>query len=313
MSLPSILYDVIAGPPGVKRVTMPTRRLFLLTAAAATRAEALAPDVGIALAAGEKLTFSHKGAKLLEHRFSSARPKTYVHPLCLADGTPVTLDGPEDHVHHRGLMVAWSEVNGIDFWGEVNPAPHGEIVHQRFERTSGGNPAVLTEVNHWIASGRVLLRERRTLRVPEPGTTGVWLDWSSEFTAHDEPVLLSAGKHTYNGLGVRVTPAMDGGAVLNARGTIAIEQANGQNAAWCAYHGGSLGIALFDHPSNPRHPNAFFVMNRPFGYLSAAPTFREPFRLATGAALRLRWGVLTFRGAPDAAAFDRQFQTWSQT
>jgi hypothetical protein len=26
----------------------------------------------------------------------------------LDDGTPVTLDGPEDHVHHRGLMVAWS-------------------------------------------------------------------------------------------------------------------------------------------------------------------------------------------------------------
>jgi putative ABC transport system permease protein len=49
----------------------------------------------------------------------------------------------KDHVHHRGLMVAWSAVNGYDFWGEVNPAPHGQIVHQRFLRCEGGDAAVI--------------------------------------------------------------------------------------------------------------------------------------------------------------------------
>ena len=35
------------------------------------------------------------------------------------------MDGPADHVHLRGLLVAWSE---------VNPAHHGQPVHREFER-----------------------------------------------------------------------------------------------------------------------------------------------------------------------------------
>jgi hypothetical protein len=106
---------------------------------------------------------------------------------------------------------------------------------------------------------------------------------------------------------------MDGGAVLNSRGTHTIEAANGEPAEWCAYSSAGMGVAFFDHPSNPRHPNAFFVMNRAFGYMSAAPTFRAPFELAPGGGIGFRWGVLTFRGAPDASALTRRFQSWSKS
>jgi len=258
---------------------------------------------------GERLELLAGGTLLLAYRYSAARPKTYVHPLCLPDGRPLTLDGPEDHVHHRGLMLAWSEVNGFDFWGEVNPAPHGQIVHRRFERQEAGRTAEIVAQNHWIAEGRLLLAERRRLRVPPPDSAGTWLEWQSEFEAAVE-VQLAAGKHVYNGLGVRVAPEMNGGQVLNSRGTTEIEAANGQPARWCAYWGAGAGIALFDHPENPRHPNAFFVMNRPFGYLSAAPTFREPFSLARGERLRFRWGVLAFAGALRAELLDEKFENW---
>jgi hypothetical protein len=126
-------------------------------------------------------------------------------------------------------------------------------------------------------------------------------------------VRLAAGSHVYNGLGVRVVPSMDGGEVLNSRDTRTIEAANGEPAEWCAYAGGGMGVAFFDHPSNPRHPNAFFVMNNAFGYMSAAPTFRAPFELATGSGITFRWGVLAFRGAPDASALDRRLGSWSKT
>jgi hypothetical protein len=290
---------------------MPTRRLFLATAAAAAAA-APAPRLRLTDTKGEKVAVTCDGKTLLECRYSAARPKPYVHPLCLADGTPLSVDAPGDHVHHRGLMVAWSEVNGIDFWGEVNPAPHGSIVHQRFERLKDGRAAEIVALNHWIANGKRLLTERRTVRVPAPDTEGVWLDWTTELAAGNDPVRLAAGGHVYNGLGLRVVPSMDGGAVLNSRGTNTIERANGEAAAWCAYSGAGLGVAFFDHPSNPRHPNAFFVMNKDFGYMSAAPTFRAPFELAPQGHLRFRWGVLTFRGAPDAAALDRRFASWSK-
>lgn len=293
---------------------MQTRRLFLGAAAAAgamgrgRAGEVEARDIG-----GEKVSVSSGGATLLEYRYSAARPKSYVHPLCLADGTPVTLDGPEDHIHHRGLMVAWSEVNGIDFWGEVNPARHGTIVHQKFERLKGGEAAEIVTVNHWIAEGKLLLIERRAIRVPKPDSGGVWLEWTSELTAPNEPVKLAAGQHVYNGLGIRFTKPMDGGEVLNSNGTRTIEKANGEAANWCAYSGAGMGVAFFDHPGNPRHPNAFFVMNRAFGYMSAAPTFREPFDLAVNGSIRFRWGVLAFRGEPDAGSFDRRFESWRKS
>lgn len=291
---------------------MPTRRTFL-TAAAATVAASPAADFRLANTEGEKLSVIHGGVTLLEYRYSAARPKTYVHPLCLPDGTVITRDAPEDHVHHRGLMVGWSEVNGIDFWGEVNPAPHGVIVHRGFERLRESPAADFVALNDWIAEGRRLLAERRTIRVEPPRDNRLWLDWTTELTAPETAVRLAAGTHVYNGLGVRVIEPMDGGAVLNANGTNTIEKANGEPAAWCAYSGAGTSIVFFDHPSNPRHPNAFFVMNRAFGYMSAAPTFRAPFELPRGGRLRFRWAVAAFRGAPEASALNALFKTWSQS
>lgn len=290
---------------------MRTRRVFLAAAAACAAAKGAA-DFRLANTEGEKLSVIHGGATLLEYRYSAARPKTYVHPLCLADGTEVTRDGPEDHVHHRGLMVAWSEVNGIDFWGEVNPAPHGAIVHRGFERLRESPAAEIVALNDWIADGRRLLAERRTIRVPAPREGRLWLDWTTELSAPDIAVRLAAGTHVYNGLGVRAAGPMDGGTVLNANGASTIEKANGEAAAWCAYSGGGFSIVFFDHPSNPRHPNAFFVMNRAFGYMSAAPTFHAPFEIARGGRLRFRWGAAAFRGAPEASLLNRLFKTWSQ-
>jgi hypothetical protein len=287
---------------------MQTRRAFLYTAGASFAAERLR----VTDTKGEKVTVAHNGTTVLEYRYSKERPKPYVHPLCLPDGRPVTLDGPKDHIHHRGLMAAWSEVNGFDFWGEDNPAPHGQIIHQKFERVRDSPPAEIVSVNHWVAEGRLLLIERCAIRIPVPTREGVWLEWVTELRPARDPVKLAAGKHVYNGLGIRVPREMDGGSVLNSNGTAAIDKANGEPATWCAYQGGDAGVAFFDSPKNPRHPNAFFVMNKPFGYMSAAPTFREPFDLGVGQSIRFTWGVLAYQGKADSAVLDRRYERWTQ-
>lgn len=287
---------------------MSTRRAFLFAAGVAAAAER--PRLTLTDTAGEKVTVLYNGALLLEHRYAAARPKTYIHPLCLPGGEPLTIDSPHDHVHHRGLMVAWSEIDGIDFWGETNPGRHGQIVHERFEKLRAKPPLEIVERNRWVGEGKLLLMERRTIRIPVPVGGGTWVDWTTELEAVNGPVRLAAGQHVYDGLGVRVAPAMDGGGVLNSNGTNTIAKANGEKALWCAYHGAGKTIAFFDHPSNPRHPNPFFVMNDKFGYMSAAPTFYAPFELAAKQKIRFRWGVLAFAGEPQAAALDARFRAW---
>jgi hypothetical protein len=284
--------------------------------AASARAQAPEPRFRASHAAGEAVSFYAGGRPLFTYRYAASRAKPYVHPFCAAGGTPLTIDGPADHIHHRGLMLAWSDVAGYDFWGEVNPAKHGRIVHQRFERPP--SEAGLTAINHWTAEGRMLIEEYQRVRpLPlEAGPGVVALEWESTLRAAGGPLVLDASKHVYNGLGMRFVRAMDLGGVLNACGTRAIEQANGEEAAWCCYHG-ALGegrraaVAIMNHPSNPRHPAAFFVMNKPFGYLAAAPTFREPFRLAPDRPLKLRWAVVSLLGEPAPERLDGMFRTWS--
>ncbi len=310
---------------------MPTKKRSISSEGRLSRRGLLLGPVGL-LAAGRapgaeaprierpeegRLAFHAGERTLFEYRYSAARPKTYVHPFCAPDGTPLTQDGPADHVHHRGLMLAWSEVNGYDFWGEVNPAPHGRIEHVSFEKISTQAPAAVTDRLRWTAGGETLLVERRTIRALEGYHEAVALEWVSELAAAEKPVVIAAGKHVYNGLGIRFAASMDGGGVLNSEGTAAIEEANGEPARWCAYHGALSGgrraaVAIFDHPSNPRHPSPFFVMNQPFGYLSAAPTFRGPFpRLEPGRSIRLRYAVMGLLGEPQADRIEELYKRWS--
>jgi hypothetical protein len=289
-----------------------SRRAFLAAAASPLFAASGKPRVR--QVRGEKVSFLDGDRLLFEYRYAGSIPKTYVHPLCGPDGAPITLDSPADHVHHRGLMLAWSDINGFDFWGETNPGRHGLIVHQKFEQMSEQH-SQLTSLEHWIAEGRVLLIERRTLRVPFISGDAVWVEWRSDLEAAEAPVTLSAKDHVYNGLGIRFIRSMDDGGVLNSNGTSEIEKANGEPAAWCAYHGksekgGMAGAVIFDHPSNPRHPTPFFVMNKPFGYVSAAPTFREPFELQPGLPLRLRYAVASFLGAADRPRMEGWQRRW---
>ncbi len=279
----------------------------------------------LAHAKGESVSFLYGDQPLFDYRYSPSRPKTYVHPLYAPNGIPITLDGTPDHIHHRGCMLAWTNVNGFDFWGEIDPGVKGRIVHMGFENFEEGGSAQLTAINHWIGGGTTLLVERRTLRAPVPGDEVVWMEWESELRALQEPVSLwiehegqpSAMKAVYDGLGIRFVYSMNQGKALNAKGETEIQKVNGAEASWCAFSGplevGSFGgAAIFNHPKNARHPTPFYVAaGHTFSYLSAAPTFREPLKLQAGQALRLRYAVITFLGPPDRAKMDSLYRKWT--
>lgn len=187
------------------------------------------------------------------------------------------------------------------------------MIHRKTERMGGGGLVALSD---WVAAGRALLIERRTLRAHAPGNGIRLLDWESELRpAGAEAVTLEAHKLRFDGLGIRFVLAMDNGETLNAEGTRVVEQVNGQPARWCAYAGeleggGYGGAAIFDHPANPRHPTPFWAMKQPFGYLSAAPTFHGPLRQAPGRPLRFRYRLAAFLGKPEKARLESLYRQW---
>ena len=71
-------------------------------------------------------------------------------------------------------------------------------------------------------------------------------------------------------------------------------------------------LAVFDHPSNLRHPApSFIVLNEalPFVYYSPALLFRAPHTLPSGKSLALRYGIGVYPGRLDK---DRLNGAWCQ-
>lgn len=307
-----------------------TRRTFLGTAAVAAGVVA-AParaveETRLEHGEGEKVSFLRGRQPLFDYCYGAGSPKPYVHPFCAPNGVPLTLLSPADHVHHRGLMLAWTNVNGFDFWGETDAGEKGRILHQRFEKVVSAPIAEITAINYWVGGGTAWLIERRTLRARPMAPDVVWLDWESELEPWRDPVTIRAehehpvpGRAEYNGLGVRFRTSMNSGKPLNALGARSGREANGQRAAWCAFdgpleEGGSAGMAIFDHPRNLRHPTPFYVAaGKTFSYLSAAPTFRQAIHMKPGDRLRLRWAVLSFLGEANRRQLGDLYDQWSGT
>ena len=86
-------------------------------------------------------------------------------------------------------------------------------------------------------------------------------------------------------------------------------------ALWCDLSGKldggpdqSGGVAIFDHPANPRHPTPWYGTTGSGHYVNAAVLFHEPMQVAAGEALRFRYRVLVHDGIWDVprlqAAYD---------
>ena len=194
----------------------------------------------------------------------------YIYPVNAALGLSVTELSPRDHPHHFSMWTAHGDVSGEDFW-----AGDGVIRHLRFRRLASG-PAYAEVVaeNSWEAGGRRLLLEVRRLRfwnVP----SGEWLiDYEVELRPVGEVVLGDTKEAGV--LAVRVAPSITvrrGGRLTNSWGGVNEGEVWGRRACWCDYSGplgGSVyGIAVFDHPGNPRHPTYWHA--RDYGLMAANP------------------------------------------
>ena len=99
------------------------------------------------------------------------------------------------------------------------------------------------------------------------------------------------------------------------------EGLHGQHARWADFSfistatGSPAGIAIFDHPSSFRYPSQWhdwMEPRLPAAYLSPAPLWSEPYKLAAGKRLALRYRVLIHPGRPSAAALENEFKAFSE-
>ncbi len=253
----------------------------------------------------------------------SANSACFLHPIYTPAGQVVTDLAPDDHRHHRGAFLGWFAMHGAkdaDFWGWGQYAPTKDrIIENRSVKLASADAdhATLAIRNEWMVEGEVMIDEQLRISARREGALYV-IDWSTRLTPRTE-VLLDPS--AFGGFCVR--SRKDGTfTILDAKGVVTLPdphhlkpETDWPSADWYALSlkpsaGNSVGLAVIDHPDNPRtrwHNNRAVWMINPCITALGSVVFKpdQP--------LMLRYRMVACDGEVPAKDIDRLAGDWRHT
>jgi Methane oxygenase PmoA len=270
------------------------------------------------------------GKAFTTFHFDPAVAKPYLSPVRSARGTIVTRRFPmvsdiagedRDEPHQRALFFAHGDINGFDFWGEAafprwsdHPAStFGRTVFRSLDELSGGLDRGRLRAIFDLATPAGTIAEETQSYVFGGDDEVRTID--CEFAIHATRGPVTMGDTKEGTFAIRVAKALDSppGHMLNANGASGQKAIWGKRAEWVDYYGRvgdeDVGVALFDHPRNPRAPTYWHA--RAYGLLAANPFGVRQFTgdrrqdgrytIGPGETLVLRYRVLIHHGDPSQA------------
>ena len=288
---------------------------------------------------GDRVDVTVDGKPFTAFYFGADTPKPYLHPLRSASGKVVTRGFPmvtdipgesRDHPHHRGLWFAHGDVNGVDFWAEGEDKGR-TVLKSLGPLKSGKDAGSLSARFEWrTVEGKVLAEEERTMTFRGgPGLRIIDFEVTVQ-PAGAEPVVMGDTKE--GTFAIRVVKALEEknakcaactGVMLNSEGAQGDKQIWGKRANWVDYsgtvEGETLGMAVFDHPQNPKHPTYWHA--RGYGLFAANPFGEHDFyndklrdgslKIEPGHSLTFRYRVLIHGGDAAAARIPELYRDWA--
>jgi len=271
--------------------------------------------------------------------------RPFFYPVIGPGGVPMTRNWPmkdvegeaHDHPHHRSLWYAHGDINGHDFWAES--AKSGKTVHVAFtEIKSGQDVGVIRTQNKLVAvDGKMVCTEDRTMRIYNRAHDRM-MDFEVTIHASESDVTFGDTKEGTMALrlneSMRLTkPPAKGekksrpgeGRIVNSEG-VRDGQTWGKRAKWCDYYGPVdgkvVGVAIFDHPQNPRHPTWWHV--RDYGLFAANAFGRHDFEslpdrkagnlvLPEGQSVTFRYRIYFHEGDEKHGKVAEQYEEYART
>jgi hypothetical protein len=271
------------------------------------------------------------GKPFTEFHFEEKWDKPFLFPLRSASGTVVSRGWPvdprpgeeQDHAWHRGAWWGHGDVNGQDFWRELGREKTSLLVPQSPPVASGDT---LTVTLGMQTPDKKLLGTVVEEFKFSGGETERAVDARIEIRA-DQDVALTFGDTDDGGFGFRLADQFreDHGALLvNSNGEQGTDHIWGKNAKWIDYsavmEGTKIGVAVFDHPSNFRHPTGWHA--RGYSLCSANPFAERSFTrdkskdgshtIPAGESLTFRYRLLIHEGDADAHQIESMYQEYAK-
>ncbi len=277
-----------------------------------------------------------------------AEGKPFFYPVIGPTGENMTRHWPmkegddteeTDHIHHRGMWYGLGNVNGLDFWHypgdeKKKDKTFGKIVHKSmngFSSKEGGSKVSFKVKSDWLGdappSAKVMSDSREfTLFYTKEGSLVV--DAKITLIADSGDVTINDDKEGAWSIRTIPTLRLEGkaakGSMVNSEGQTG-KEVWGKRAAWVDYYGTDkagkeVGIAIFDHPSNPRHKTwwharhyGLFTAN-PFGqghFEKGAAKDAGKFVIENGKSVTFTYRTIFHKGNAEAAGLAAAYKAFS--
>ncbi|MDF2376966.1 MAG: PmoA family protein [Verrucomicrobiales bacterium] len=247
-------------------------------------------------------------------------------------------DEQTDHIHHRGMWYGLGNVNGLDFWHfpldeKKQDKTFGSIRHKGMNGVTMSKDTITFKTNsEWLAfdeDTKRVMSDRREFRLFYDGSGSLVIDVTLTLVADAGDVTINDDKEGAWSIRTIPTLRLKGehakGDAINSGG-VAGKDVWGKRAKWVDYFGvdragNAVGIAMFDHPSNFRHPTwwhardyGLFTAN-PFGqghFEKGAPKEAGKHVLKNGEELTFRYRTIFHKGSPDDAGIATAYEAFTR-
>ena len=186
-----------------------------------------------------------------------------------------------DHPHHQSLWFTHGEVNGVSFWHLGKDA--GRIVCTKAQVNNSRSHSTNDGTSHFVgvalqnewrkADGTIVCTDEQQIDfVLLPGGDRA-IDYAVTIKATHGDVTFGDTKEGTAGIRTHPGLRIDKGAKARNNGGVEGGAIWGKRAKWVDYFatvdGKDVGVAIFDHPTNPRHPTWWHA--RAYGLVAANP------------------------------------------
>ena len=312
---------------------------LLLTVALHTEVCGTEAEVSLEAAEG-KVTVRINGQLFTEYIYDG-HAKPILFPIVGPHETKMTRSYPmvegvdneaRDHPHHESLWFTHDEVNGANFWSaRLDGGGRGGAA--RIRQTSidlQGN--TIQSENEWLAGDdQVVCTDTKQLAFGTT-STGRYIDYQVTIHASQDDVTFADTKE--GTMAIRTHPQLRlsadkrrgnhtaSGHALNSEGHTDAGLW-GKRAKWVDYwapiDGNVVGIAIFDHPNNPRHPTWWHA--RTYGLVAANPFGIHDFEdkpkgtgdmlIKKGTSVTFRYRFLFHEGDAHSANIEQQYEEFA--
>lgn len=287
-----------------------------------------------------KIAITIDGKPFSDFYFGPEDQKPYLWPLRAASGVSVTRGFPNnasvpgethDHPHHRGLWFTHGDVNGFNFWAGEPSQKNDKTGYVRLKKMvsvkSGAKSGSIDAIFNWDAPTGTIMEETRKMTFYDLATMRV-IDFDVTFKALTK---VTFGDTKEGFFAIRLAAGLEEGEarspkepkrtgkMVNAQGAAGEKNVWGKRSEWVDYFGETegekLGIAILDHPGNPKHPT--YWHSRAYG-LFAANQFGEhdfyndkskdgSLTIQPGQSLRFRYRVIIHPGDNQSANIAKMY------